>query len=87
MRARLGGGSPNTIAPLLAEWKSLHEYKQAASLPPVPEPVEAVLRQVWGAAWQQAQGQLSGEREALAVATCNHPTAEPQSSRFLDHIK
>jgi hypothetical protein len=68
VRARLGGGSPNTIAPLLAEWKSLHEHKQAASLPPVPEPVEAVMKQVWGAAWQQAQGQLEGEREALGQA-------------------
>jgi chromosome segregation ATPase len=68
VRARLGGGSPNTIAPLLAEWKSLHEQKQAASLPPVPEPVEAVMRQVWGVAWQESQGQLTGEREALARA-------------------
>lgn len=68
VRARLGGGSPNTIAPLLAEWKALHEQKQAASLPPVPEPVELVLRQVWGTAWQEAQGQLTGEREALARA-------------------
>ncbi|MFY9974020.1 MAG: DNA-binding protein, partial [Chromatiaceae bacterium] len=56
VRSRLGGGSPNTITPLLAEWKALHERGQAASLPPVPEPVEAVMRQVWGAAWQQAQG-------------------------------
>jgi hypothetical protein len=68
VRARLGGGSPNTIAPLLAEWKSLHEHRQAVSLPPVPEPVETVLRQVWGVAWQEAQGQLEGEREALAAA-------------------
>lgn len=68
VRTRLGGGSPNTITPLLAEWKNLHEHKQATSLPPVPESVEAVLRQVWGAAWQQAQSQLTGEREALAAA-------------------
>ena len=68
VRARLGGGSPNTITPLLGEWKALHEQKQAASVPAVPEPVETVLRQVWGAAWQEAQGQVSGEREALAQA-------------------
>ena len=68
VRARLGGGSPNTITPLLAEWKALHERKQADSIPAVPEPVETMLRQVWGAAWQEAQGQLSGEREALASA-------------------
>jgi chromosome segregation ATPase len=68
VRTRLGGGSPNTITPLLGEWRSLHEQKHAASIPAVPEPVETVLRQVWGAAWQEAQAQLSGEREALASA-------------------
>lgn len=68
VRTRLGGGSPNTITPLLGEWKTLNETKQAASMPAVPEPVEAVMRQVWGAAWQQAQGQLEGEREALGTA-------------------
>ena len=68
VRTRLGGGSPNTITPLLAEWKALNETKQAASMPAVPEPVEAVMRQVWGAAWQQAQSQLEGEREALSTA-------------------
>jgi DNA repair exonuclease SbcCD ATPase subunit len=68
VRTRLGGGSPNTITPLLAEWKALHEHKQAAAMPAPPEPVEAVMRQVWGTAWQQAQDQLAGEREALAAA-------------------
>jgi len=68
VRTRLGGGSPNTITPLLAEWKALHETQQAQSMPPPPEPVETVMRQVWGAAWQQAQAQLQGEREALSAA-------------------
>jgi hypothetical protein len=68
VRTRLGGGSPNTITPLLAEWKTLNEHKRAEPLPSVPEPVEAVMRQVWGTAWQQAQAQLEGEREALSLA-------------------
>jgi hypothetical protein len=68
VRTRLGGGSPNTITPLLAEWKTLHETRQAQAMPPPPEPVEAVMRQVWGATWQQAQAQLVGEREALSAA-------------------
>jgi len=37
VRTRLGGGSPNTITPLLAEWKTLNETKQAAAMPQVPE--------------------------------------------------
>jgi hypothetical protein len=65
VRTRLGGGSPNTIAPLLSEWRALNESRQAAGLPPAPEPVEAVLRQVWGVAWKEAQGQLETERAAL----------------------
>jgi Plasmid replication region DNA-binding N-term len=68
VRTRLGGGSPNTITPRLAEWKALHETQQAQAMPPPPEPVETVMRQVWGAAWQQAQAQLQGEREALSAA-------------------
>jgi transketolase len=65
VRTRLGGGSPNTIAPWLSEWKALNETRQAAGLPPVPDPVEAVLRQVWGVAWKEAQGQLETARAAL----------------------
>jgi len=68
VRTRLGGGSPNTITPLLGGWKALNETRQAQDMPQVPEPVEAVMRQVWGAAWQQAQAQLEGEREALSAA-------------------
>jgi len=68
VRTKLGGGSPNTIAPLLAEWKEAHETKRAETLPPLPEPAEGAMRQVWGSAWKGAQEQLEGEREALVTA-------------------
>ena len=68
VRTRLGGGSPNTITPLLAEWRALNETRQAKAMPAPPEPVEAVMRQVWGTAWKEAQAQLEGEREALSAA-------------------
>jgi DNA repair exonuclease SbcCD ATPase subunit len=68
IRERLGGGSPNTINPLLGEWRAQQERDQAPSQPPVPETVESMLRQVWGAAWKEAQGQLSAEREVLEQA-------------------
>lgn len=67
VRTRLGGGSPNTITPLLAEWRALNETRQAQAMPPPPEPVEAVMRQVWGTAWKEAQAKLEGEREALSA--------------------
>lgn len=69
VRTALGGGSPNTITPLLAEWKATHETGRAAeTMPAPPKPVEMAMNQVWGAAWQEAQSQLEGEREALSIA-------------------
>lgn len=68
VRNHLGGGSPNTITPHLSEWKAQHENKKPEALPPLPEPVEGAMRQVWGAAWKGAQEQLEGEREALGKA-------------------
>jgi chromosome segregation ATPase len=68
VRTKLGGGSPNTITPLLAEWKAQNETRRVEALPPLPEPIESAMRQVWGTAWQSAQAQLEGEREALAKA-------------------
>ncbi len=68
VRSRLGGGSPNNITKWLSEWKTLHETQKAETLPPLPEGVESAMRQVWGAAWKDAQGQLEGEREALNTA-------------------
>jgi len=41
------------------------------------------MRQVWGAAWQQAQGQLEGEREALSAA---RKEIEKERSEMLSEI-
>jgi chromosome segregation ATPase len=68
VRTRLGGGSPNTITPLLAEWKALHEAGQVQAHPEVPGQIEALMRQIWGLAWKEARGLLEGEREALSAA-------------------
>ena len=48
VRKRLGGGSPNNIAKWLGEWKAQNETTRVEALPPLPEPVEAATRQVWG---------------------------------------
>jgi chromosome segregation ATPase len=68
VRTRLGGGSPNNITKWLNEWKESNEIRKVESLPPLPEGVESAMRQVWGAAWKDAQAQLEGEREALNTA-------------------
>jgi len=65
----LGGGSPNTIGPHLADWKAQAEGPvDTAEAGPTPEPVEAAMRKVWSLAVRHAQDQLQGEREALALA-------------------
>jgi hypothetical protein len=66
-RAWLGGGSPNTIVPLLAEWRDHQDTQQAECVPAVLKPVEAILCQVWGIACREAQGQLADERAALGL--------------------
>lgn len=68
VREQLGGGSPNTIAPLLAEWKGQQDQVGGDGQPDIPESIERMLRQVWGAAWQEAQAHLADERSALTVA-------------------
>ncbi len=65
VRKRLGGGSPNTITPWLAEWKEQHKMQHVDELPPLPEAVESAMRQVWGVAWKETQTLLEAEREAL----------------------
>lgn len=68
VRKRLGGGSPNNITKWLGEWKAQNETMRIEALPPIPEPVESAMRQVWGSAWKGAQDQLESEREALSAA-------------------
>ena len=51
---------------LLAEWRESHESACVETLPPLPEPVESAMRQVWGVAWNNAQKQLQAKREALS---------------------
>jgi chromosome segregation ATPase len=83
VRSRLGTGSPNTITPLLAQWKAQNDTTRVEALPPLPEPVEGAMRQVWGAAWKRAQEQLEGEREALAKA---RETIEAERNQMLAEI-
>ena len=62
VRQRLGGGSPNTITPLLAEWRA-----GRAPITTLPTAPTAALRQVWTAAVQAALIHLEAEREAVGA--------------------
>jgi len=44
VRTKLGTGSPNTITPMLAQWKAQNETRRVEALPPLPEPVEGAMR-------------------------------------------
>ncbi|MBK5966724.1 hypothetical protein CCR95_22265 [Thiocystis minor] len=65
VRTHLGGGSPNNVTKWLSAWKSQHAGLRQEALPPLPEAVEAAIRQVWGVAWKTAQTALEAERDAL----------------------
>ena len=84
VRHRLGGGSPNNITKWLSEWKERHETHKADTIPPVPETVDGAMRQVWVAAWKEAQGQLDAERDALAAA---RQAIEQERQQMLSEIE
>ncbi len=86
VRNRLGGGSPNTITPLLAEWKEQHELTHADALPPLPEQVESAMRQVWGAAWKETQAQLEAEREALSALRKELERERSEMLKEIEHL-
>lgn len=65
VRTHLGGGSPNNLSKWVSAWKAQRAQTHHPSLPPVPEVVEASLRQVWGVAWKTARSDLEAERDAL----------------------
>ncbi|MBK5941974.1 DNA-binding protein [Halochromatium roseum] len=65
VRARLGGGSPNRITPWLAEWRAAQPKLQVDDPPEIPRSIDHAIRHLWALAWQQAQAQLTRERQAL----------------------
>ncbi|CAD7857004.1 MAG: Tn4651 auxiliary cointegrate resolution protein T [Olavius algarvensis Gamma 1 endosymbiont] len=86
IRAHLGSGSPNTIGPHLADWKAQHDTAQAEAVPPLPEPIETAMQQVWGLAVRQAQDQLQGERQALNVVRKEIGQERAELSAEIEHL-
>jgi chromosome segregation ATPase len=83
VRKPLGGGSPNNITKWLGEWKAQNESTRVEALPPLPEPVQAAMRQVWGSACKGARDRLESEREALSAA---HKEIERERAQMLAEI-
>ncbi|TVQ84358.1 MAG: hypothetical protein EA400_17705 [Chromatiaceae bacterium] len=61
VRAELGRGSPNTIAPVLAAWWA-ERHPTEEPLPPVPALVEVLVKEIWAAAYRAAEDQFVAER-------------------------
>lgn len=66
VRGKLGTGSPNTIAKLLDGWWATLSARLAAALSvaTAPDPIQALTRELWGAALAHARGAAAAEIEA-----------------------
>ncbi|KKL53648.1 hypothetical protein LCGC14_2273350 [marine sediment metagenome] len=64
IRTELGGGSLQTITPLLKEWKTLQE--QSADIPTsVASSLESAMREAWAEAKKTAKLAFTGEKNLL----------------------
>jgi len=64
VREVIGSGSFSTINGFLAKWKDSGDRKPA-DIPDMPDNVARAMRQLWAAAWRDAQAAIQAEREAL----------------------
>jgi colicin import membrane protein len=68
VREVIGSGSFSTINTFLTKWKDSAGNRKADGVPEMPESVGRAMRQLWGAAWKEAQDGLRIERDALEAA-------------------
>lgn len=68
VRDVIGSGSFSTINTFLTKWKDTAGSRKADGVPEMPESVGRAMRQLWGAAWKEAQDGLRIERDALEAA-------------------
>jgi len=80
IRAKIGGGSPNRIAPFLAQWKQ-QRTPPAEGAPEPPVTVATAMDRIWKTAWEEAQALFQSERDALAAdrGALEHERAEVRS--------
>ncbi|QSA99327.1 DNA-binding protein [Methylococcus sp. EFPC2] len=68
VREVIGSGSFSTINVMLGKWKETNDHRRPTDAPDMPESVARAMRQLWGAAWKEAQDGIKAEREALEAA-------------------
>jgi hypothetical protein len=68
VREVIGSGSFSTINAWLAKWKETGDRSKPADVPEMPETVARGVRHLWASAWNEAQGGIKAEREALEAA-------------------
>ena len=86
IRAELGGGSPNTITPLLREWREARPVVPKSAAPDIPDPVAASFRAAWSAACSEANQRLDGERAALDQARHDMDIERQELSSEIDRL-
>lgn len=68
VRDRIGSGSYSTINDYLGKWREASAGRKTDGAPDMPESVGRAMRQLWAAAWKEAQDGIRTEREALETA-------------------
>jgi hypothetical protein len=68
VREVIGSGSFSTINGHLAKWRESGDARKPADVPDMPDPVGRAVRQLWTAAWKEAQDGIKTEREGLDAA-------------------
>lgn len=86
IRAWCKGGSPNTITPLLREWRETRQDSPVSAAPDLPDPVAASFRAAWSAAYSEASRQLEGERAALEQAQRDMDQERAELSAEIDRL-
>lgn len=68
VREVIGSGSFSTINGYLGKWKESGDRSKPGDAPDMPETVGRAMRQLWAAAWKEAQDGIKAERDALEAA-------------------
>ena len=90
VRKALGGGSFTTISEHMNEWKAKQQASHAPMRNPAPESITQRLTElgaeIWSAAQEQANTQITGEREALEATRKQIEATRQEATELADQL-
>lgn len=88
---RLGGGSPNDIAPLVRDWKAARAQKlveqTSTAVVEIPESVKSAMHAVWRVAEAEIRSQGEAAKKAVEEAQAKHGEAVAELGRVKEDVK